>query len=64
MKQFIPSEYYCTNPKFNSISKKRAFEKEQARKSIDLTEQFVDIKTSSNDPTLKFVEEPEVVSRS
>ena len=38
--------------------------KREVRKEMGLTEQFIDIKSFSKDPSLTFVEKPEIKTRS
>lgn len=63
LNQLIPSEFYRSNPAFNSIKAKRSLEREEARIKVGLTANFIDIKDYSVSPTLAFVEEPSIVSR-
>ena len=49
------SEFYNNNPKSFSQKAIKEAKKAEARKNIGLTENFVDIKDSSKDPTLAYV---------
>ena len=46
------------------MSRKRAVDKQRARESIGLTQDFIDIRDSSKNPGLEFVFNPEIPTRS
>lgn len=48
---------------FTSMKQKKEEEKIEARKKIGLTEQPIDIKDSSKDPTTRFVENPLIYAK-
>lgn len=60
----IHPEFYVENPKHKNIKELKEQKLIEARQSVGLLPQFIDIKDSSRDPTLAYVENPAIVSKS
>ena len=56
-------EFYVEQPLYTSLKQKREVEKIEARKRIGLSEKHIDIKDSSNDPTTRYVSDPQIISK-
>lgn len=54
------SEYYNENPRYKTQKEIKHEKKQIARKENGLSEQFVDIKNNDKDPSLQYVEQPEI----
>jgi hypothetical protein len=60
----IQPEFYVENPNHKSINELKERKLMEARQSVGLLPRFLDIKDGSKDPTVKFVENPQIISRS
>lgn len=60
----MQSEFYVENPPYTSIHELKEKKLLESRISVGLLPKFVDIKDSSKDPTLKYIEHPKIASKS
>jgi hypothetical protein len=61
--KYIHSEYLIEKPQYTSINQKKEEDKCNARKKAGLTDTLVDIKVTSKDPTLNYIQNPTVASK-
>lgn len=61
--QYIKSEFLVDKPKYNSIKERKEEELRAARAKAGLLESTTDVKETSKDPGLKYVENPKIFSK-
>lgn len=60
---FIKSEFLIDKPKFTSINQRKEEEKQEARRKAGLEATITHVKNTEKDPTIKFVEDPKIYSK-
>lgn len=60
---FIKSEFLIENPKYTSINQRKEEEKRNARRKAGLTDTNLDVKNTTKDPTLQFIDKPVAYSK-
>lgn len=60
---YIKSEFLVDKPKYTSINQRKEEEKRDARKKAGLEETITHVKDTNKDPSIGFVENPKLYSK-